>query len=121
MKIQTTFWLQWVLNYSIGELMGIVAAAAIGRLMFIELSNSQSLHTSMFPLAILIIAGAAEGFIIGYAQWKSLSQLVANFKPVAWIITTMIAVTVGWLSVLPPSVVFISFLSSLNLINGYYS
>jgi uncharacterized membrane protein len=121
MKNHSTFWLQWILNYSIGEVMGIAAAATIGRLMFIELSGNQSLHTSIFPLVILIIAGAAEGFIIGYAQWKSLSLLIANFKPGAWIITTTIAVTIGWLTVLPPSVVFISFLSSLNLINDYYS
>lgn len=121
MKIHKKFWFQWVLNYSIGELMGIAAAATIGRLMFIDLSNNYSAPTSLFPLVILIIAGAAEGFIIGYAQWKSISLLVTNFKPVAWILTTTIAVTVGWLSVLPPSVVFISFLSSLNLINDYYS
>jgi uncharacterized membrane protein len=121
MKIYKKFWFQWVMNYSIGELMGIAAAAAIGRIMFMNLSNDNGDYTSLFPFTILLIAGAAEGFIIGYTQWKSISLLVTNFKPVAWILTTTIAVIVGWLSILPPSVVFIAFLSSFDLIGDYHS
>lgn len=121
MKIYKKFWFQWVMNYSIGGLMGIAAAAAIGRIMFMNLSNSNGDYTSVFPFTILLIAGAAEGFIIGYTQWKSISLLATHFKPFPWILTTTIAVIIGWLSILPPTVVFISFLSSFDLISDYHS
>jgi hypothetical protein len=121
MKIYKKFWFQWVMNYSIGELMGIAAAAAIGRIMFMNLTSDNGEYSSVYPFTILLIAGAVEGFIIGYTQWKSISLLVATLKPFVWILTTTIAVIVGWLSILPPSVVFISFLSSFDLISDHHS
>jgi hypothetical protein len=36
MKKKEKFWYHWILNYSLGELLGIGAAAVIGRLLFVE-------------------------------------------------------------------------------------
>jgi len=119
--IDQKFWYPWILNYSFGELLGIGAAATIGRLLFAGFSDTAlSQAVFLFPL-ILVIAGTLEGLIIGYVQWKSLSGLVINFRPRGWIIATTFAAIIGWLMILPPSIVFISFLSSLKLIDNYYS
>jgi hypothetical protein len=110
-----------MLNYSFGELLGIGAAAIIGRFLFIEFSGASAGSSFTLTYAILIMAGAAEGFIIGYVQWRSLSKLLRHFKPLPWILTTTLSTIAGWLLVLPPAVLFISFLSKISLISNYYS
>jgi hypothetical protein len=120
MKAKEQFWYHWILNYSLGELMGIGAAAVVGRLLFVEFYNTIPTSPIVTPV-LLIIAGAVEGFIIGYIQWKSLSKLVIDFKPSPWILTTIISTVVGWLLVLPPAILFISFLTKFSLLDNYYS
>ena len=123
MKIADKFWYRWMLNYSFGELLGIGAAATIGRFLFIGFTNTTSspASTSFLTFIILVIAGAAEGCIIGYVQWKSLSKMILHFKPALWIFVTTFFTIAGWLLVLPPAVLFISILSKIALINNYYS
>ena len=123
MKTNQKFWYRWMLNYSFGELMGIGAAAGIGRFLFIGLSNTASSQssTSLITFAILVSAGAAEGFIIGYVQWKSLSKMVLHFRPAPWVLVTIFFTVSGWLLILPPAVLFISFLTKITLISNYYS
>lgn len=119
MKASQKFWYRWMLNYSFGELLGIGAAATIGRLLFVNFSNVSS--TSAMAFIILVVAGVAEGLIIGYIQWKSLSKLVLHFRPGLWVMVTILSALTGWLLILPPAVMFISFLSKLALISDYYS
>jgi hypothetical protein len=121
MSSEQKFWYKWMLNYSFGEVLGIGAAAIIGRFLFIEFSGTSSASSSNLALAILIMAGAAEGLIIGSIQWKSLSKLALHFKALPWIIVTTVSTIAGWIVVLPPAVVFISFLSKISLMNNYYS
>ncbi len=121
MNREQKFWNRWMLIYSFGEILGIGAAATIGRFLFIGFSSTSIAQSSALFFFILVMSGAAEGIIIGYVQWKSLSKLLVNFHPVIWIITTSLAAITGWLLILPPSVVFISFFSTLKLINAYYS
>ncbi len=109
-----------MLIYSFGEVLGIGAAATIGRFLFIGFSTSIAQSSALF-FFVLVMSGAAEGIIIGYVQWKSLSRLLVDFHPAIWIIITSLAAITGWLLILPPSVVFISFFSTLKLINAYYS
>lgn len=119
MKPVQVFWFKWMLNYSFGELLAIGAAAMIGRFLFINISNTPI--TTFTTVSILIIAGAAEGFIIGCIQWKSLSKVLLHFKAVPWIIITTLSAVVGWLLVLPPAIMLISFLTRFSLISNYYS
>ena len=110
-----------MLIYSFGEVLGIGAAATIGRFLFIGFSSTSVAQSAALFFFVLVMSGAVEGMIIGYVQWKSLSRLVIDFRPATWIITTSLAAITGWLLILPPSVVFISFFSTLKLINAYYS
>jgi hypothetical protein len=123
MKTDQKFWYRWMLNYSAGELLGIGAAATIGRFLFVGFSKLSVSSGSSYAvtLLILIIAGMAEGLIIGYVQWKSLSKMIIDLKPKPWIVITTLATIAGWILVLPPTVMFISFLSKISFINHYYS
>ncbi|HEU5292862.1 MAG TPA: hypothetical protein VFU05_19575, partial [Cyclobacteriaceae bacterium] len=73
MAFRKILWNKWILNYSLGELVGIGVAAALGRLLFISFPPTSSLSTSFMIVLILITAGALEGIVLGYIQWKSLS------------------------------------------------
>lgn len=105
--------------YSFGELLAMAAVVIIGGFLFIDFSNKPL--TPFTSIAILIIAGASEGLIIGYIQWKSLSKVLLHFKPLRWITTTIISAVTGWLLILPPAIMLISFLTKFSLFHNYYS
>lgn len=77
METDRKFWFKWMLYYSFGELLAITAAAIIGGFLFIDFSNRPL--TPFTTIAILVIAGASEGLVIGYIQWKSLSRVLLRF------------------------------------------
>jgi hypothetical protein len=85
-----------------------------------NLYNALPTSPAITPI-LLIIAGTVEGCIIGYLQWKSLAKLVVNFEPSPWILTTIVSTVVGWLLVLPPAILFISFLTKFSILDNYYS
>ncbi len=121
MKTEQKFWYTWMLNYSFGELLGIGAAAIIGRFLFLNFSTTSSSSQSAITMIILVIAGTTEGLIIGFIQWRSLSKLIQDFKPIPWVATTTLPTIAGWLLILPPAVVFLSFLTKIAFINNSYS
>lgn len=120
-KSERPFWRKWILNYSLGELIGISIAAFIGRFLFFTFPETSTLSQSALTVIILITAGIAEGFILGYIQWKSLSRIVPGFSPMLWIFVTTFSALAGWLFILPPGVMFIAFLSKISLISTYSS
>src|SRR5688572_25707297 len=119
MKNEGKFWRRWILNYSLGELLGIGAAAIIARFLFMKYSQVDQSPTLTF--LILTIAGTSEGLIIGYVQWRSLSRFIKDFKPVPWITVTTLMSVIGWILILPPSVLIIFFFARFSLLNHYTS
>jgi hypothetical protein len=120
-SIEKKFWFRWILNYSAGELLGIGAAATIGRLLFVEFSKESAAASTFVTFVILLIAGSVEGFVIGFVQWRALSKMITHFKPNPWIILTMASTSVGWILILPPAIMLISFFTKLSIIDEYYS
>jgi hypothetical protein len=120
-KNENPFWRKWIINYSLGELIGIGIAASIGRFLFFTFPESSALSQSTLTVIILIIAGVAEGFILGYIQWKSLAKIIPDFTPMLWVFVTTFSALAGWLFILPPGVMFIAFLSKISLISTYSS
>ncbi len=115
------FWFRWMMHYSLGELLGIGGAAIVTRLLFYDYSNVTYNRSSAVTVLVLLIAGTMEGLIIGYIQWRSLSKFVVDLKPSHWIGVTMLAAMVGWVIILPPSVIIIFFFAKISVINMYYS
>ena len=120
-KNENPFWRKWIINYSLGELLGIGIAATIGRFLFFTFPEGSATTESALTVIILIIAGIAEGFILGYIQWKSLSKIVPGFTPMLWIFVTTFSALAGWLFILPPGIMFIAFLSKISVISTYSS
>jgi hypothetical protein len=121
MLSEKKFWYRWMLNYSVGELLGIGAAATIGRVLFIEFSGESAAVSTFVTFVVLLIAGSVEGFVIGFVQWRALSKMITHFKAYPWIVVTMISTAIGWILILPPAIMLISFLTKLSIINHYYS
>ncbi|HEY5749867.1 MAG TPA: hypothetical protein VIU12_27560 [Chryseolinea sp.] len=121
MKNEEKFWQQWILNYSLGELLGIGAAAIIARFLFMEYSQAEHGQSPTLTGLVLTVAGTSEGLIIGYVQWRSLSRFVKNFKPAPWITVTTLTSIAGWILILPPAVLIIFFFAKLSLLNHYTS
>ncbi len=63
-----------MLNYYFGELIGIGAAAIIARFLFLNFPSTSSNSQSVLTMILLLIAGTAEGLIIGYIQLRSIQQ-----------------------------------------------
>ena len=108
-----------MLFYAIGELLAIAAAAAIGSFLFVDLPGKPLSHFQ--TMVLLGIAGCAEGLIIGWIQWKSLSKVLLHFRPVKWIATTTLSAVAGWLLILPPAIMLLAVLAKFSLINNSYS
>lgn len=120
-KNEKSFWQKWIVNYSLGELIGIGIAASISRFLFFTFPDSSVVSQSALTVIILVIAGVSEGYILGYIQWRSLSKIVPGLMPVLWIFVTTFSALAGWLFILPPGVMFIAFLSKISLISTYSS
>ena len=119
--MEKQFWIKWILNYSIGELLAIGVATTIGRLVFVEFSDEISRSPAFVTPLVLVAIGLTEGWVIGYLQWRSLSRLVIDFKRRSWVYVTMIATTLGWVIVIPPTILLVSFFVDFGLANRYYS
>lgn len=117
MAAEKILWRKWVFKYSIGELIGIGVAATLARLLFVNFPQGTAVSTSTVTIVILFVAGISEGLIIGYIQWRSLSKLVPSFTPLRWIFVTTFATLAGWLFILPPGIMLISFLAQISLIS----
>lgn len=121
MQKEQKFWFKWMFKYGVGELIGIGMSAIIARFLFFEFSDSELASSTAVTAIVLVMAGVAEGLIIGYIQWRSLSKFLVGFKRNPWIITTMLAVVAGWILILPPAVMIVFFFAKLTLVNHYHS
>ena len=116
-----SFWSQWMLRYTFGELLGIGSAAVICRLLLVEFSDVIIDYPSYVTSFVLAMSGLAEGWIIGYLQWRSLSKLVANLGKRVWVLITMISMITGWLLIIPPAIFFISFFIDFSMEGRFYT
>lgn len=115
------FWYQWIVKYSLGELLGIGAAAVTCRLLLFEVSDVIAQSPSYVTPLVLAISGLAEGWIIGYLQWKSLSKLVADLGKVVWVVVSIVSMIIGWLLIIPPAIFFISIFIDFSLEREFYT
>ncbi len=87
---------QWVLYCGGGELLGIAAASslAVGHNYF--LAEPQSFWGYSVNWLVMILAGAIEGAILGFLQWKILVKRFRQLSMLAWLRNTMSITMLGW-------------------------
>ena len=81
-----------------GELVGFTVPATIGAIAY-----ALDAHPAML-VGSLVVAGAAEGALLGFAQAQVLRRELAGFERHAWVVATALAAAFAWrLGLLPSS------------------
>jgi hypothetical protein len=92
---ETALFQRWVASVTAGEFLGFAVPAAAGALL--------STSTSLPPLPVLAVAGAAEGAILGWAQARVLRRVLVDLSPTRWVALTAVGAAVAWLLGMLPS------------------
>ncbi|WP_206340225.1 hypothetical protein [Blastococcus litoris] len=89
-------WRSWVARTTLGETVGFLFPVLV------VLSGADDL-AAVPRLAVLLLAGAAEGAVLGWAQSSVLAQVVPELSRRDWIVRTALAAVVAWAVGLGPS------------------
>jgi len=91
----TALFRRWVATVTAGELLGFGVPASAGALLVTS--------TGLPPLPVLVVAGAAEGAILGWAQTRVLRQVLVGLSSTRWVALTVVATAAAWLLGMLPS------------------
>jgi hypothetical protein len=75
---------------TVGELIGFAIPAIVGYAAF-AVGFSENVIWSL-----VIIAGAGEGAVLGYAQWLALRRYLPNLSRNAWVLATTLAAIIAY-------------------------
>ena len=100
-------WIRWVLNCAFGELSGIGVAGAIAYFVNTAVGEPQTFYQKMGVLFAMLVAGAIEGSLLGYFQWRILREKFTRLPRKEWMLYTITIAVLGWLLGMLPSL-FIS-------------
>jgi hypothetical protein len=89
-------WWRWVSRVTLGEAAGFLFPVLV------VLSGADDLAAGPW-LAALLLAGAAEGAVLGWAQSSVLATLIPELSRTDWILRTAMAAAVAWGIGLGPS------------------
>jgi len=90
-------WWQFTIASGVGELVGlsITAIAALSTTSLVTAPRSRAAVVA--SIAVMALAGAAEGAALGYAQSRVLRRLVPGVSPAAWTLATTAGGMIAWL------------------------
>jgi hypothetical protein len=83
-----------------GEFAGFAVPAVVGGLAY-----AAGAPAVLF-LVLLVAAGAVEGAVMGYAQWRAMRPELPVIPPQEWVLATSIAAAVAWTFGMTPSTFF---------------
>ncbi len=118
---ENKFWLKWILNYSLGELLVIGIATTIGRLILVEFADFMSQSPWFVTPLFMILIGMIEGLTIGYLQWRSIRKLAGDLRLRSWLLATVASTTFGWILIFRPTIFLVAFFVDFGFDNKYYS
>ena len=87
-------WRRWVLANILGELGGFGMVAIVGSVAAWLIGESAQIDTIM--LIVMIPAGAIEGMVVGWAQWRTLRRVLPELPRCAWVLTTILGAGAAW-------------------------
>lgn len=87
---------KWILSCGMGEFLGMLVAGSTMFLLSRYQPETRSVDTQMITLVILLMAGAAEGALIGFFQWRVLRKMAPGIQANSWIGITILAALVAW-------------------------
>jgi hypothetical protein len=106
MDTSKKLWRHWTLYCAVGELLGIGAAGTIAFGVNSLVGDPQTLSMKLVVLTAMLVAGAIEGSLLGYLQWR---VLVLKFHAIPlkeWLLCTVSIAVLGWFLGMLPSLFF---------------
>ncbi|MCU0354802.1 MAG: hypothetical protein MUD08_13855 [Cytophagales bacterium] len=101
------FWRKWTISCAAGELLGIGCAGAIAFLVNRALGEPVMLAEKLIVLGCMLGAGAIEGTLLGWFQWRVLKEKILPLTARDWIGMTVLIAVLGWGLGMLPSLFFI--------------
>lgn len=98
-----TVWKRWAIACGSGAFLGIAAAAALSvghRLLLGEPANNADKLLNLF---FMMVAGAAEGTILAYFQYRLIGRLFPGISWKQWLAYTVGAAVIAWMLGMLPS------------------
>lgn len=99
-------WLQWIAANALGELLGLGTVGSLGFLIASKFDESVSRGATISFALLMIMLGAFEGAVIGWAQWLVLRRIVNRLSIRDWVLASLIGAVMAWtLGMLPSTIV----------------
>lgn len=89
-------WRRWVVATTLGELLGFLIPVAV-------VAARADQTPGPLPLLLMVLAGAGEGAVPGWAQSRVLRPLLPGLSTTAWTARTAAAAALAWLVGMGPS------------------
>jgi hypothetical protein len=89
-------WRRWVVATTLGELLGFLLPVAV-------VAAGADQAPGPVPLLVMVLAGAGEGTVLGWAQSRVLRPLLPGLSTAAWTARTAAAAGLAWLVGMGPS------------------
>ncbi|MGW5922266.1 hypothetical protein ACWFPY_25035 [Nocardia fluminea] len=81
-------WLRWTVLVTVGEFLGFSIPALVATAMWDR--------AGIWPTALLLVAGAGEGAVLGLFQARALHPAIPDLGYRAWIVATALGAVVAW-------------------------
>ncbi|KAA5539956.1 hypothetical protein [Adhaeribacter rhizoryzae] len=93
---------KWMMHCTLGALLGIGAAGVIAFAVNHTLGEPVTLPQKLTVLSSMLAAGAIEGSLLGYMQWRVLQERNPQLPALEWMGWTVAVAVLGWfLGMLP--------------------
>lgn len=89
------FWCRWTLSCAAGEILGIGAAGGMAGVVLATIGEPASGLERLANLLLMMLAGALEGYLVGFFQWRVLRQRL-GVPGRSWITATATVAVLGW-------------------------
>lgn len=104
--MNTGYWKKWTFNCAFGEIIGIGTAGAIAYSVNNAIGEPVMFSQKFIILVSMMFAGAIEGSLLGWFQWRVLKEKIKSLPAKSWIGITITVAVLGWFFGMMPSLFF---------------
>ena len=101
------FWWRWIVANALAELLGLGAVAALAYVAVTMVGEPHGPRWALVLAAALVVSGAVEGLVVGFAQARVLRQRLPHLQ--GWVRATVVGAVAAWaLGMIPSTVMSIN-------------
>lgn len=99
-------WVRWVLANALGEMIGLGLIAAVAGGLIWRFGEPRATITVLLFAALMIVLGAGEGMVLGWAQWLAVHPFLHALQRREWMKATIWGAVIAWGLGMIPSTFF---------------